>query len=137
MKFIADDGKIFDTMEECEEYEKIQSEGKEIAALWYGFITMYDEDGDVIKSQFSWDKEIKDYLDDTAAKIVDESWFIKIECDDCSWDKIYHYFINECGVYLPKDRGIWRYDNMMDEWVEFNKDYEEFKKKWTPVGIRF
>lgn len=137
MKFIADDGKIFDTMEECEEYEKIQSEGKEIAMLWHNFITIYDEYGEVMESQFDWEEETTNYLCDTANICCDDTIFIKIDCPEYDWEKIKDYFVNEYGTYLPDyAKDIFRY-NENDEWVNFRKEYETFKKKWALVGVRF
>ena len=137
MKFIADDGKIFDTMEECEEYEKMQDKGKEIAVLWHDFITTYDEDGEVVKSKFNWNKQTKDYLDNTSEIICNEAWFIKIDCSASDWEKITKYFNNEYGNYLPEyEKDTFRYSSD-DEWISFHKDYTAFKEKWASVGVRF
>lgn len=137
MKFIADDGKVFDTMEECEEYEKMNDEGKGVAALWHDFITMYDDDGEVIKSKFNWGKQTKDYLDHISETICNEAWFIKIDCSASDWEKITDYFSNEYGTYLPHyEKDIFRYTSN-EEWVSFHKDYTTFKEKWTSVGVRF
>lgn len=135
MKFIADDGKIFDTMEECEEYEKVQSSGKEIATLWHDFVTMYDDDGEVIKSKFNWIKETKEYLYHTSDILCNEAYFIKIDCSASDWKKIKEYFMDEYGAYLPNyEKDVFRYtDN--EEWISFHEDYAAFKKKWTSVGV--
>lgn len=135
MKFIADDGMIFNTMEECEEYEKVQSKGKEVAMLWHGFITMYNVDGEVVKSKFNWDKQTKDYLENTSEIICDEAWFIKIDCSASDWEKITNYFRNEFGTYLPHyEKDIFRY-TLTEEWISFHEDYAAFKEKWD--GVRF
>lgn len=139
MKFIADDGMIFDTMDECEEYEKIQSEGKEIAQLWYNYITTYDEKGRMIESSYDAKINIKLYLDDTAEIFAnDNTAFLNIDCTSCEWEKIKKYFSNEYGLILPSyARGFFRYDYEEGYWISFNNDYEKFKKKWTPMGICF
>lgn len=138
MKFVADDGKIFDTMEECEEYEKLNNEGNKIAQLWYNYITTYDETGHMIESSYNYTKEIKDYLDDTATIVVDDTIFLDIHCTSDEWEKIKKYFDKEYGVVLPSYvRGFHRYDYEMEEWTSFHNDYEAFKKKWEPLGIRF
>lgn len=56
MKFIADDGKIFDTIAECEEYEHMENEGKKIAELWQKYITTYNKNGGVTESTWAIDK---------------------------------------------------------------------------------
>lgn len=138
MKFIADDGKIFDTMEECEEYEKMNNCGKEIAQLWYNYITTYDETGHMIESSYDFKKDIKSYLDDTEAIVADDTIFLSIDCTKCEWEKIKKYFNEEYGLVLPSyARGLFRYDYEVEKWISFNNDYEEFKKKWSPMGIRF
>ena len=138
MKFIADDGKIFDTMEECEEYEKMNSEGKEISQLWYNHITIYDAAGHMIESSYDFKKDIKSYLDNTADIFTDDAVFLDINCTNCEWEKIKKYFHNEYGLNLPSyARGFFRYDFGTEHWISFHNDYEEFKKKWAPMGIRF
>lgn len=138
MKFIADDGKIFDTMEECEEYEKINSEGKEIAQLWYNYITTYNETGHMIESSYEYTNKIKDYLDDTAAIVADDAIFLSIDCTSGEWEKIKKYFDKEYGLVLPSyARGLHRYAYEIEEWISFHNDYEAFKKKWASMGIRF
>lgn len=138
MKFIADDGKIFDTMEECEEYEKVLGEGKEVAVLWHDFITMYDNDGKVIRSTFNYDKETHNYLNHTNDICLNEAFFIRIDCSAYDWEKITNYFSNEYGAYLPSyEKDIFRYDTSNDEWVSFHEEYTNFKEKWASVGVRF
>lgn len=139
MKFIADDGKIFDTMDACEEYEKMNNEGKEIAQLWYNYITMYDETGHMIESSYDFKNNIKSYLDDTANLIAaDNTAFLSMDCTSGEWKKIEKYFSNEYGLTLPSyARGFHRYDYEWGQWISLHKDYEEFKKKWAPMGIRF
>lgn len=137
MKFIADDGKIFDTMGECEEYEKMNNEGKEIAQLWYNYITTYDATGHMIESSYEYTKEIKSYLDDTAYIVTDDTIFLDIDCTSDEWGKIRKYFAEEYGLILPSyARGFFRYDFETEHWISFHKDYEEFKEKWAPMGIR-
>lgn len=138
MKFIADDGKIFDTMDECEEYEKINGEGKEIARLWYNYITMYDATGHMIESSYDYKKDIKSYLEDTATIFCNDTVFLDIDCTSCEWEKIKKYLYKEEGLILPSyARGFFRYDFGTEHWISFHKDFEEFKEKWAPLGIRF
>ena len=136
MKFIADDGKIFDTMEECEEHEKI-SNSKYIAMMWYMSITMYDVDGKVVRSIFKWDKDTKDYLDNTNDICCNEARFIKIDCSADGWEKIINYFADEYDTYLPDyEKDIFRY-TIDDEWVSSREEYAALQKRWEVVGVRF
>lgn len=138
MKFVADDGKIFDTMEECEEYEKMCGEGREIATLWKKYITTYDKNGHVTESIYTIDEDVSFFLQETSEILsTDASTYIKISCANYEWEKISNYFRNEYGVYLPDFRGLWCYDGVTEEWIEFSADYEAFKKKWEVMGIHF
>ena len=135
MRFIADDGKIFNTIDECEEYEKVQNQGKEIAIVLNNYVTIYDEHGQELTPTTNWEDNISDYLDIIAKFITYESYFIKIDTDNDVWEKVYNYFYNEYGVYLPHFCGLWRYSLDDHEWIEFKKDYDNFKKMWAPMGI--
>lgn len=138
MKFVSDDGKFFDTMEECEEYEKMNNEGREIAQLWKNNITTYDGTGDIIESSYDFKKDIKSYLEDTADIVVKDVIFIHIASTSGEWGKIKTYLYQEYGLILPSyTRGLWRYDNNTQHWISFHNEYEEFKEKWAPMGIRF
>lgn len=141
MKFVADDGKIFDTMEECEEYEQIHSVGKEIAQLWYNNITTYDNEGRVtepdtdVNDTSNYLKEVYDIMSDCY-----KSTFIQIGCSHSEWMKIRKYFEEEYGInlpieYLPIECGTWRYDNDNYEWINFEKELKTFKENWAPLGI--
>lgn len=54
MKFIADDGKIFDNLEDCEYYEK------QLKHSWFPEIKLYDEDWNILQSD-NWDEFIDTY----------------------------------------------------------------------------
>lgn len=137
MKFIADDGKIFDTMEKCEEYEKMGNEGKKIAELWQKYVTTYNKHGEETESVCLADEDISLFLEETSELLdTDESSYIKIDCDDdCDWDTICKFFHKEYGTILPKKKGFWRYDYEWGKWVNFEEEYKNFKDKWAPMGI--
>lgn len=139
MKFVADDGQVFNTMEECEEYEKMNNEGGEIAQLWYNNITTYDGTGHTVESLYDFKKDVKSYLDNTADIVVKDTIFIHITSTSDEWEKIKKYLYQEYGLILPSygARGLYRYDDNTQRWINFRDEYEEFKKKWAPMGIRF
>ena len=138
MKFVADDGKIFNTMEDCEEYEKMCNVGKKIAQLWYNNVTTYDNEGrqtepdSEVNNTYNYLKEVCNIMDE-----CDESAFINIQCNHNEWMEILHFFNTEYGISLPTEKGLWRYDNDENEWVNFEKELETFKKSWAPLGICF
>ena len=137
MKFIADDGKIFDTMAECEEYEHMENEGKKIAELWQKYITTYNKNGGVTESTYAIDKDPSLCLEETSELLfTDEVSYIRIDCsDDYDWNTICEFFRDEYGTILPKKKGFWRYDWEWGEWVNFEEEYKKFKNNWAPMGI--
>ena len=139
MKFIADDGKIFDTMEECEEYERVNSKGREIATLWKKYVTTYNKHGEVTESIYTLDNDVSLYLVETSEILnTDEASYIHIECNsDYNWEDVRNYFWTEYGVILPKGKGLWRYDWDNRTWKNFNEEYAIFKNTWEPMGIHF
>lgn len=138
MKFIADDGKIFDTMDECEEHEKMGNEGKRIAELWQKYVTTYNKNGNAIESSYSIDKETSLFLEETSELLyTEDSSYIRINCDNYNWNIICKFFHDEYGTILPKKNGTWRYDWDWGEWVSFEEEYKDLKNKWAPIGIFF
>ena len=47
MKFVADDGTIFDTIEECENYER-KINKLPFGRYWYENILMFDDNGTLV-----------------------------------------------------------------------------------------
>lgn len=131
MKFIADDGKIFDTMEECEEYEtKISA--IPLAYYWYNNITMVDKTGRPLRLNI--DPTHPDYIKRLVSFLErDEIYYLIIpkKCDnDVQWKKLCVFFEDEC-VVVPTSSGIWYWSN--DEWHNFTDDYKDFMYKWKPI----
>lgn len=137
MKFVADDGKIFETMDECEEYERMHNEGAKIARLWYNYVTVYDDYGRVTKPHSNFIYNLSAFWEELNEIISDDnkSRFIRIdaECEE-EWVGIRDYFYNEYGYILPDYIGLWRYKDI--EWVNFEEELQQFKENWAPVGIR-
>lgn len=132
MKFVADDGKIFDTMEECEEYES-RSERNDIAQLWHKYVITYDQQGTItepdsdVENTQNFLREVNDIIDS------DDCTFICIEDACLEWNKIYDYFYIEYGSILPKSQGTWRYDWENDKWCSFEEELEKLRNHWNPI----
>ena len=132
MKFIADDGRVFDTMDECEEYERLRVRVT-IAMMWHTSITMYDVDGKEVESAFRWNEDTKDYLDDTHDIYCNEAQFIKIDCSADIWEKIKNYFEKEYDTYLPDyEKDVLRCVNDID-WISFNVEVQRLIERWKSV----
>lgn len=150
MRFIADDGKIFDTAEECREYEekednKVKTDensGKEIAELWDNYICTYNSEGHEIKPRYN-QENFKDYLNDVE-DILESASFIIICCTDEEWEKISKYLrvkYNICclpSYHGPRlmPLGLWRYDTFTADWIKFSEEYENFKATWAPMNVQ-
>ena len=130
MKFVADDGKIFDNYDECKDYERTHSKIIEYANLFHDGITMYDEDGnifqpsaDILNTEEYWNELIEN-LDDSNVSYFD----IELDNDDCK--EIADFIYEEYGIPIPSSRGLWRYDWSIDEWVTFSTELKNFLNVW-------
>lgn len=137
MKFVADDGKVFDTMEECEEYEKMGEEGRKIARLWYNYVTTYDSIGQITEPSSDLN-DTANFLNDICGIInCQDSSFICIASDCVEWKEICDFFRFEYGAILPESTGTWRYDWKELKWVSLRAEVETLKNNWAPMGIHF
>lgn len=135
MKFIADDGKIFDTMEECEDYETKNSTIS-LALYWNDNITMLNKNGEVVEPKVM--PMEHNYLNHLASFLdSDTVWYLIIpeKCDnDVQWKKFCDFIDNEYSINIPISSGIWRWDEDTYEWHNFVNEYKKFTDQWTPIG---
>lgn len=133
MKFIADDGKIFDTMEECEEYET-KTGAISLAHYWHDNITMLNEAGRIVEPNIDPTHD-PDYLKHLASFLErDEVCYLIIpkQCDnDVQWEKLCDFIDNEYSVNITISSGIWHWEEY--EWRNFENDYRDFMNKWKPI----
>lgn len=133
MKFVANDGKIFDTMEECQKYESKNVTKMDLASYWYNNITMLDDEGKIIEPDE--DSNNYYYLDHLSNFLsTDNVWFIIVpeRCDhDAEWEEICNLFEEEYCVAIPTSSGIWHWYD--DEWHTFEDDYKELMRQWKPI----
>lgn len=130
MKFIADDGRVFNNYDDCAEYERTHGKIIEYANLFYDGITLYDEDGnisqpkvDISNAEKYW-KELIDILDGAKAS------YFSIEIENDEWKEITDFILEEYGIPLPPSRGLWRYDWPSNEWVTFSTELKKFLNVW-------
>ena len=131
MKFVVDDGRVFNNYEDCAEYERTHGKIIKYANLFYDGITLYDEDGnisqpktDISNTETYWE-EIIDILDDAKAS------YFNIKIENNEWQEITDFIYEEYGIPLPPSRGLWRYDWSMDKWVDFSTDMKNFLNMWS------
>ena len=121
MKFIADDGTIFDTMEECQEYEHY-TDKKTVENLLKQYVTMYDANGReiIIKDSFS-----GRYLDKFDELLLKDAMYIKINNHpdiDNQIEVIVNFLNEQYGTEFPNSVGIFRYDESDYEWKRFSDE---------------
>ena len=141
MKFISDDGKmVFDTMEECEDYEAMAAQGKEILQFWDEYVSVYDNEGNAVELQCFPADDVSAIIDKMAEIVTTElGSFIKITCDDEVFcEEVADWFYNDMGVYFPRAKGFWRWGTDADgddAWVSLDTDIREFERKWGAIGV--
>ena len=124
MKFVADDGTIFDTMEECQEYEK-NNNTSYVKELIQKYITLYDSFG-------------RELIVDTPIELDD---FNNVFCEDACYIKINNlisdeysvvrdYFYDKYGTCFPLYTGVWRYSDSDCEWHRLSDEIDEFMYHW-------
>ena len=125
MKFVADDGTIFDTMEKCQEYEQ-SNNASYVKELIQKYITIYDS--------FGRELDVTDtptYLNDFNHVFLRDASYIKISLlIDDEYSVVRDYFEEEYGTDFPCYTGIWRYDDSDNEWRRLSDEIDEFMYHW-------
>ena len=142
MKFVAEDGKVFDTIEECEDYEKKIGVGEigQAAAILNQYVVMVNYLGNVVKPETNYKEDCEKFLTEFEKILISESskgakYVIIYRPSDGSDEKIINalnWFSDYSGTDLPLKPGVWRWTND-DEWVEYADDYLDFRRNWEKV----
>lgn len=141
MKFVAEDGEIFDTMEECEEYEKKLGVGEmgQAAAILNGYVVMLNYLGKIVRPETDYREDCEKFLAEfeqimlstmnNGAKYV----VIRPSSRDSGMKtaNALKWFSDYAGIYVPCKPGVWRWTG--DEWVEYSDEYLEFRRNWEKV----
>ena len=134
MKFVADDGKIFDTMEECEKYEENSGLCWEITRIFYDEITMYNHIGKQIEPQEEPTiTTAHDYLD-KVEKLLNCECFYLIIPHYIDWPQIQAFLHNEYGINLPPTSGEWHWDDCGGRWESYEEMCDYFNDVWGSIG---
>lgn len=131
MKFIADDGKVFEDYDECEKYETAQKNSY-IVENWHNYVLMFDDEGTRISINTDVN-EITTYLDEIEHLISNDTFYLIIN-KKCNWEPISKYLYEEYGLALPENTGIYRWDSSSEEWISFNEEVERLNNRWNPLG---
>ena len=143
MKFVAEDGKTFDTMEECEEYEKKLgvNEMDQAAAILDEYVIMVNCLGKVMKPETNYKENCEKFLAEFENLLISESikgvkYVIIHHSNDVFSDKkiidALEWFSDYAEICLPLKPGVWRW-TADGEWIEYGDDYLEFQRNWEKV----
>ena len=125
MKFVADDGTIFDTMEKCQEYER-DSNTNYVKELIQKYITIYDSFGRELTVT-----DTPTYLNDFNYTFLHDTSYVKINnLIDDEYSIVRDYFEEEYGTDFPCYTGTWLYDDSENEWRRLSDEIDEFMYHW-------
>lgn len=142
MKFVAEDGKVFDTMVECEVYEKKLGIGEmgQAAAILNDYVVMLNYLGKVVEPETDYKENCEKFLTEFEKIMVSQHYegakYVVI-CPSYvdSNEKIINalkWFSDYAGIYIPCKPGVWRWDEE-EEWIEYTDDYLNFRHNWEKV----
>lgn len=133
MKFVADDGTIFNSYDECEDYEKNCGIARTIADQWARYVTTFDKRGMVTQPETEIENAVH-YLDEVSYICgSDDATYIIIAPQITNWSTITEYLREEYGTLLPSTPGIWRYDYSAHEWKLYAIEKSIFETNWAPL----
>lgn len=132
MKFVADDGKVFDTMEECQEYEYNFSAAAKFEKEVRQNVFFYDCNGDIVNFPDAYGEDFWDTFD-AIAQDTDLSAYIKIIGSNKFSAEFSNYCYKEIGATLPHNNGIYRWDNELEDWIEIDSDIKYFCGLWEKI----
>lgn len=133
MKFVADDGKVFETHNECEQYEKAQKNSN-IVENWHNYVLMFDYEGTRISINIDVN-EITAYLDEIERHINSDVFYLIIN-EKCNWEAISEYFYEEYGLILPENTGTYHWDGYYEEWISFEEEIKRLNNRWKPLNLK-
>ena len=134
MKFVADDGKVFETIEDCEEYEYKVSLTS-YAKYWHDNILMLDIFGKVVK--FDVNTEDINFFDRLVSTISYTDVVFLIVPKECTdnkmWLEIVNIFKYKYESILPETGGVYRWQWPEDRWVSYEEDCRLLQERWKDV----
>lgn len=141
MKFVAEDGKVFDTMVECEAYEKKLGIGEmgQVAAILDKYVVMINCFGKVVKPETDYKEDCEKFLAEfeqiMLSTMSNGAKYVIIHPSPLGAGMktaaALEWFSDYAGVCVPDKPGVWRWD---DEWIEYTDDYLEFRRNWEKVA---
>lgn len=123
-KYLASDGTMFDTREECQSYEDMN---KSIIGELKNKVKFITDDRNIIGK---WKGAVnKDDFEANFEHAINQCTYIEIMYD-ISKDAII-YLDEWIGVIIPTKSGIYRYDDNHCVWLSLKYDVDELEAKWN------
>ena len=118
MKFLAEDGTVFLTAEECEEYEFYQEEGIPARQFVEKYLTFYDENHE--KMELPRTIDIAEWWKEMYY-IMDGCEYINIlsTCPSEDYLNFRGFVRKDYGYHLPLNRGNYKYNWKEMKWEEY------------------
>ena len=132
MKFIANDGTVFDNQKDCEMYENHNMTFHDVVNIFRTFVHIYDRAKESVDITESAGLSDKDWFIDFISLIdSDDCYYFRIDCDETAWEAVYDILEEESGVEIPKHPGLYWWD---DEWISYKDDKRNFESRWKGIA---
>ena len=146
MKYMAEDGTIFKTEQECYNYETTHSLNEEdktleqVRRIWNKKITLYNKQGKT--------EEIYNYV---YSVINNKEWIAVLETVlsgrglmgvfyldinvEPSEKWAIQYINDGCGFDIPLTPDYYHYDDATEQWVGFQQEKDTLNTHWATIGL--
>lgn len=132
MKFIADDGTIFDNQKDCEMYENHGATIHDVVNMLRTFVHIYNRAQKIIDTtKFNALSDMDWFLIFISRILRDDCYYFRIDCDEATWKTIYNVIHAESDVEIPKHPGLYWWD---DKWISYEDDKRNFANRWKGIA---
>ena len=132
MKFIANDGTVFDNQRDCEMYENHGTTIHDVVNVLRTFVHIYNRAQKSIDiTKFSALSDMDWFLIFVSRILRDDCYYIRIDCDEATWKTIYNVIHEQSDVEIPKHPGLywWNY-----KWISYEDDKRNFVNRWKGIA---
>jgi hypothetical protein len=132
MKFIANDGTIFDNQKDCEMYENHSMTIHDVVNVLRTFVHLYDRAKESFDIPESANLSDENWFLDFIGRIErDDCYYFRIDCDEATWKTVYDILEEEGSAEIPKHPGLYWWD---DEWISYKDDKQRFENRWKGIA---
>lgn len=132
MKFIANDGTVFDNQRDCEMYEDHGTTIHDVVNVLRTFVHLYDRAKESFDIPESADLSDENWFLDFIGRIeCDDCYYFRIVCDEATWEPVYDILEEEGSAEIPRHPGLYWWD---DEWISYEDDKRNFDNRWKGIA---